>query len=196
MIKEDKSKSKSKYSHSQKKFTDPCLYHSECYNRIVDSGIFIATLKKNRFDFITGVPCSYFRSLIEKLNQDPEFPHFPAVREDMAVGLSAGAYLSGRLPVVYMQNSGLGYSLEAFASLHVIYRIPTLVLMSYRGPEDPGMEEHRVFGEQTINILKSFQFNHSLLDSGFEHLKLDTIKNHILEQKAPYFLLIKKESLT
>src|SRR4030043_1506164 len=115
---------------------------------------FAELLKINGFNFITGVPCSYFTSLLKIFNRKKGFIHIPAVREDIAVGLSAGAYMSGKLPLVYMQNSGLGYSLEAFASLHLIYGIPALVLLSYRGPEDVDMEEHLVMGKYTEELLK------------------------------------------
>ena len=87
-------------------------------------------LEQQGFNFFTGVPCSYLTPFINILSpREPAF-HLPALREDIAVGLAAGACLAGKLPVIYMQNSGLGYSLEAFASLHLIYRIPSLVLVT------------------------------------------------------------------
>ena len=45
-------------------------------------------------------------------------------REDAALGVAAGAYLGGRRPVVIMQNSGLGVSLNALGSLHILYEMP------------------------------------------------------------------------
>jgi sulfopyruvate decarboxylase alpha subunit len=162
----------------------------------MDSGKFTVLLKENNFRFVTGVPCSYFNSLINDFYRDPYFSHFPAVREDIAVGMSAGAYLSGELPIIYMQNSGLGYSLEAFASIHMIYHIPTLVLVSYRGPEDPGMDEHKIMGAHTIELLKSFKLDYSVLDTHIESKEFEAIKRQMVESKLPYFLLAKKGSFS
>ena len=118
---------------------------------------FLENLVDAGFDFFTGVPCSYLAPLIDVLNRRPPGFHLPAPREDLAAGLAAGAWLGGRQPLVYMQNSGLGYSLEAFASLHMIYRIPVMLLVSWRGPGDPGWEEHRVMGDHTRELLDTFR---------------------------------------
>ena len=156
---------------------------------------FVNLLGKKGFNFITGVPCSYFTPMIKLLAQDRSLSHFPAVREDIAVGMSAGAFLSGKLPVIYMQNSGLGYSLEAFASIHMIYHIPVLVLISFRGPQDQGMEEHQIMGKHTEDIFKSFSLDYSILDKDIDPKAFTAIKGTMLKKKLPYFLLINKESL-
>lgn len=122
----------------------------------MQAAAFLDNLTEAGFDFFTGVPCSYLAPLIDVLNRRPAGFHLPAPREDLAAGLAAGAWLGGRQPLVYMQNSGLGYSLEAFASLHMIYRIPVMLLVSWRGPGDPGWEEHRVMGDHTLELLDAF----------------------------------------
>ena len=97
------------------------------------SQTFIDRLIREKFKFFTGVPCSLLSGLISCLEETEEAKYVPSVREDSAVGLCAGAYLAGVLPVLLMQNSGLGYCLNAFTSLNLIYRIPVLVIMSWRG---------------------------------------------------------------
>ena len=72
------------------------------------------------FDFFTGVPCSLAEGVIAALERHPRGrrePYIPAVREDIALGLAAGAWLGGRLPAVVMQNSGLGTSANALNSV-------------------------------------------------------------------------------
>ena len=83
-----------------------------------------ALLDRHGFDFYTGVPCSLVEDLIAALERRPDAPWLPAVREDVAVGMAAGAWLGGRRPVVVMQNSGLGTSLNALASLSLMYGFP------------------------------------------------------------------------
>jgi sulfopyruvate decarboxylase subunit alpha len=156
---------------------------------------FLTLLMDGGFDFFTGVPCSYFAGLVRALGERNDLLHVPAVREDLAMGLAAGAYLTGRMPVVYMQNSGFGYSLEVFASLNIIYHVPVLVVMSYRGPEDPGMEEHRVMGEHTEEVLRSFGLAYSVFDGSRVQVELDRMKNHLAEQNLPFVLLTRKGAL-
>ncbi|MCP2596332.1 sulfopyruvate decarboxylase subunit alpha [Candidatus Aminicenantes bacterium AC-335-G13] len=152
-------------------------------------------LKKQGFNFFTGVTCSYFKPLCEILNKENDLFHIPAVREDIAVGLSVGAYLSGKMPVIYMQNSGLGYSLEAFASLHLIYYIPTLVLVSYRGPEDKGWEEHLIMGKHTEDLFRSFELKYSIFKGNITEEELKEIKDYLIGTQLPYFLLVTKGAL-
>jgi len=149
-------------------------------------------LQKAGFNFFCGVPCSYIGPFCETLPSDDPSLHIQAVREDVAVGIAAGAYLSGKKPVIYMQNGGLGYSLETFASLLLIYRIPSLILITYRGPDDDQMEEHRVMGEHTEQLLKEFSIDYSILDQDLTKLNLQTINRHLNEKQLPYCLLIGK----
>jgi phosphonopyruvate decarboxylase len=156
----------------------------------MDAKKFVALLHAHQFHFYTGVPCSYFSSLIEAFNTNPQGTHVPAVREDIAVGVAAGAFLGGEWPVVYMQNSGFGYSLEAFASLPMIYRIPLLVLLSHRGPEDPGMEEHRVMGHHTESILQTFGLKYAKFSDASPGNEMGEIRDYLVSVQQPYFLLI------
>ena len=71
---------------------------------------FIERLIQEDYKFFTGVPCSLLSGLIYELEyQKGEARYVPSVREDAAVGLCVGAYLAGAMPVLLMQNSGLGY---------------------------------------------------------------------------------------
>jgi sulfopyruvate decarboxylase subunit alpha len=56
-----------------------------------------------------------------------------ATREEEAFGIAAGLYLGGRRPIVMLQSSGLGNSLNAVTSLLIPYQIPTLMVISMRG---------------------------------------------------------------
>lgn len=175
-------------------------YHFSCPYEIAKMTMmkaidFSNLLQSTGFNFFTGVPCSYLSSLCGILSQKDQSFHVPAVREDIALGLAAGAYLAGKLPVVYMQNSGLGYCLEAFASLHFIYHIPALVLVSYRGPEDQGWEEHLIMGEHTEDLLNTFSMKYSIFRGKISASEVKEMKQYMLDQGLPYFLLITKRAL-
>jgi phosphonopyruvate decarboxylase len=103
--------------------------------------------------------------------------------------------LAGKQPVVYMQNSGLGYCLEALVSLPVIYRIPALVLVSYRGPADQGWEEHLHMGAHTEDLLRLFRCDYAVFEGSMFESKMEKIRNYLLTDKLPYFLLVAKGAL-
>jgi phosphonopyruvate decarboxylase len=112
-----------------------------------------ALLGRHGFDFFTGVPCSLVEDLIAALEHHPQAPWLPAVREDVAVGLAAGAWFGGRRPVVVMQNSGLGTSLNALASLSLMYGLPALLLVTWRGYAGKDAPEHILMGEISPKLL-------------------------------------------
>ena len=115
----------------------------------------LAALDSEKFDCFTGVACSLLAPLIAALSQTHPPRYLPAVREDAAIGLAAGAFLGGAWPAVLMQNSGLGYCLNALTSLNLIYEIPTLLIIGYRGYRGQDAPEHLVMGRTCEALLKT-----------------------------------------
>jgi phosphonopyruvate decarboxylase len=113
-----------------------------------------AALERHGFGFFTGVPCSLLEDLIAALERRPRAPWVPAVREDAAVGLAAGAWLGGRRAAVLMQNSGLGTSANALASLSLLYGLPALLVVTWRGFEGKDAPEHLLTGAITPGLLE------------------------------------------
>src|SRR5437763_14990915 len=81
---------------------------------------FVRALRAAGFDFFTGVPCSLLEAPIACLEGERgKGAYLAATREDEAMSMAAGAWMGGKkLPVVFMQNSGLGNCLNVIASLH------------------------------------------------------------------------------
>ena len=158
---------------------------------MLSSEIFSKLLLSKGFNFYTGVPCSLLSGLIRIIDDNPKTPYFPAVREDAAVGLCAGAYLSGKLPVLLMQNSGLGYCLNAFTSLNLIYKIPVLVIMSWRGEDGNDAPEHIIMGEINQNLLTTSSMEYSVLSPENYEVSLNTACQKI-DAVLPYTLLVGK----
>jgi phosphonopyruvate decarboxylase len=113
---------------------------------------FVDALGRRGFDFFTGVPCSLVQGILAELEKRGLF--LVDSREDAALGLAAGAYLGGRTPVVIMQNSGLGVSLNALASLHRLYAIPALLVVTWRGHDGADAPEHNLLGPVTPALLE------------------------------------------
>ncbi|MEK9627895.1 MAG: thiamine pyrophosphate-binding protein [Nitrospinota bacterium] len=153
---------------------------------------FINRLIQENYKFFTGIPCSLLSGLIYELEGQQDARYVPAVREDAAVGLCTGAYLAGAQPVLLMQNSGLGYSLNAFTSLNLIYHIPMLVIMSWRGKDGKDAPEHIIMGDIDKRLLETAGMEYSLLSETNCDEVIQKANKKILEEKLPYTLIVEK----
>ncbi len=158
---------------------------------MLTSKSFVVQLKEKGFNFFTGVPCSLLSGVISCLDETEDVSYIPAVREDAAVGLCAGAHMAGAKPVLLMQNSGLGYCLNAFTSLNLIYKIPTLVVMSWRGCGGNDAPEHIIMGEINEDLLKTSGMDYAILTQQNHEEVLERAVQKIKEE-LPFTLLVKK----
>jgi phosphonopyruvate decarboxylase len=124
---------------------------------------FVEALKAQGFDFFCGVPCSLLKGLVALLEKDRGY--VSATREDSALGIAAGAFFGGKRPMVLMQNSGLGVSVNAIASLHWLYEIPVLIVISWRGEDRSDAPEHWMMGEIMAPMLDLMQVPHRVLSA-------------------------------
>src|SRR5690349_339628 len=132
-------------------------------DRVLTGPALAGLLEAQGYDFFTGVPCSMIEGLIATLETHPRLPYVPAVREDVAVGLAAGAWMAGRHPMVLMQNSGLGTSMNALVSLSLMYRLPALLLVTWRGHAGKDAPEHIVMGEISPALIEMLRIPHRIL---------------------------------
>jgi phosphonopyruvate decarboxylase len=132
----------------------------------VSGAEFAALLERRGFDFFGGVPCSLIEDLIATLETHPRLPYVATPREDVAVGLAAGAWFAGRRPAVLMQNSGLGTSLNALASLSLMYGLPALLLVTWRGHQGKDAPEHLLMGEISPSLLDLLRIPYRVLTAG------------------------------
>lgn len=112
-------------------------------------------------DFYTGVPDSQLKALCNYLMStygiDPHH-HIIAANEGNCTALAAGYHLAtGKIPVVYMQNSGEGNIINPVASLlnDKVYAIPVVFIIGWRG--EPGIHDepqHIYQGEVTVKLLE------------------------------------------
>ncbi len=111
------------------------------------------TLIESGADFYVSVPCNTLAGLLRVLDEDERVRHVPVTREEEGLGICAGAALAGRLPVLVMQNSGLGNCLNALLSCSQYYRLPLVILASYRGGPDEVIDAQRPMGRAMRGLL-------------------------------------------
>ncbi len=133
---------------------------------------FFQKLRECGTDFFTGVPDSLLGSLSAWLLANDAENHLIAANEGNAVGLAAGHYLStGRIPVVYLQNSGIGNIINPVASLlhRDVYQIPVLFLVGWRGEPGVSDEPQHIFqGKATISLLEDVGMRTEILCHDWE----------------------------
>lgn len=123
-----------------------------------------------RFDFFTGVPDSQLKPLCHYLTQTygTGKEHIIAANEGCAVGLAAGYHLAtGKVPVVYMQNSGQGNVINPLASLmnREVYGIPCLFIIGWRGEPNVHDEPQHIYqGQVTLRLLEDMDVAYFVID--------------------------------
>ncbi len=112
---------------------------------------------RSGIDFATSVPCVNLQELLSLVGSNPNIIHVPVTREEEGVGICAGAWMAGRRPALLMQNSGLGNSINALASLDILYGIPLLMIISHRGGKGEPVIGQVPMGRLTTPLLDAMQ---------------------------------------
>jgi len=151
----------------------------------MDTKLFIDLLKKElNCSLFAGVPDSQLKELCYYLTQNESDNHLICANEGNAVAVAAGEYLStGKVPVVYLQNSGLGNIVNPVASLlnNKVYGIPCVFVVGWRG--EPGVKDepqHIFQGEITLDLLKVLGIHTIILDKDTE---ISTLQQEFQTQK-------------
>jgi phosphonopyruvate decarboxylase len=143
----------------------------EFYNLVTGLGL----------DFFTGVPDSTLKDFCAYLNDTvPPERHIITANEGGAVALAFGHYLAtGKVGMVYMQNSGLGNAVNPLVSLADpdVYSIPVFLLIGWRG--EPGVKDepqHKKQGKITLALLETLGIPYEILPPSLEEVKISIKK--------------------
>ena len=125
---------------------------------MIPASVFIEHLRALGYSQYAGVPCSYLKPFINFVISSPNLNYVGATSEGEAVGISLGSYLGGRKTVTMCQNSGLGNMVNPLTSLNYPFRIPTLLITTWRGePGRPDEPQHVLMGQITHRLLETMQ---------------------------------------
>ena len=125
---------------------------------MISADEFLIPAEKLGYNFYTGVPCSFLTPFINRAISSKQIDYVGAASEGEAMAIAAGAWLAGRKTVVMCQNSGLGNCVNPITSLNYPFRIPTLLITTWRG--QPGVKDepqHELMGQITESIMKLMQ---------------------------------------
>ena len=166
---------------------------------MISSKFFIDSLCSMQMDFFTGVPDSLLKNVCAYITD-----HFVternviAANEGAAVGLAAGYYLATKkIPVVYMQNSGLGNAVNPLMSLtdKEVYNIPLLLLVGWRG--EPGVKDepqHIKQGKVTLPLLEAMGIKYAIMSQNETEFlsQLNYANFYMNETHEPFAFVIPK----
>lgn len=159
---------------------------------------FIEPARARGYDFYTGVPCSFLTPFINRAIGHPGLTYLAAASEGEAVGIAAGAWLAGRKTVVMCQNSGLGNAVNPLTSLNFPFRIPTLLIVTWRG--QPGLKDepqHELMGQITAGMLDTMRLGHCAFPKENNAVAgaLDALDEATGASSLPFAMIMEKDSV-
>ena len=148
-------------------------------------------LKRSGYNFGVKLPCSIFKGLYKILGEGNDIEVFTVTREEEGVGICAGAYLAGKRPFMLIQSSGLGNSFNAIASLLLTYKIPLLILSSFRGYYNENIPAQIPLGKALPGMLKAMGIPYLILEDNLK--PLDDFSDEMFSSNEPFVVLISPE---
>ncbi|HMG94091.1 MAG TPA: thiamine pyrophosphate-binding protein, partial [Chryseolinea sp.] len=136
---------------------------------MINTTTFGDELKRMGFEFYSGVPCSFLKSLINYAINECDY--VMAANEGDAVAIASGAKLGGKKSVVLMQNSGLTNATSPLTSLNYTFKLPVLGFVSLRG--EPGLKDepqHELMGQITEKMLSLMEVKWAYLSGEIEEV--------------------------
>ena len=166
---------------------------------MLDQKIVFETLAKHGVTRFIGVPDSYLNGFCNYALANFSERTIIAANEGNAVGIAAGHYFATKeIPLVYMQNSGMGNTINPLVSLvdKDVYAVPMLLLIGWRGQgnTEPNHPQHKLQGEITTELLDVMHIPYSILTDDNDDFKavIDKAAAYCLANRQPYGLISPK----
>lgn len=151
------------------------------------------------FNFFTGTPCSYLKPFINYVIDHKEFRFYDAVNEGDAVAMAAGVTVAGGRSVVMFQNSGLGNAVNPLTSLIDTFKIPIMLIITFRGepgghPDEP---QHQLMGAVLTDLLEAMRIKWTFFPNESSLIKnaLQEANNYMLAENKPFVFIMKKDDV-
>lgn len=156
-------------------------------------------LAEHGVTFFTGVPDSYLNGFCNYALANCGERNVVAANEGNSIGIAAGHYFASReIPLVYMQNSGMGNTVNPLASLvdENVYAVPMLLLIGWRGQgnTEPNHPQHKLQGEMTPGLLDLMHIPYTVLTDDDEAFAKTVEKavDYCMSTRKPYAFIAPK----
>jgi len=168
---------------------------------VVSNKQFLDSLRDQGVDFFCGVPDSLLKSFCAYLSSHTaDSEHIITANEGAAVGLAAGYHIStGKLPLVYLQNSGLGNAVNPLLSLAdtEVYSIPMILMIGWRG--EPGVKDepqHHKQGRVQNRMLEAMEVPFYILDSETDDISgfVSQVAGDARKLSGPVAVVVRKDT--
>ena len=166
---------------------------------MLDQKKVFAALVEQGVTFFTGVPDSYLNGFCNYALAHCGDRNVIAANEGNAIGIASGHYFASReIPLVYMQNSGMGNAVNPLASLvdKDVYAVPMLLLIGWRGQgnTEPNHPQHKLQGEITPGLLDLMHIPYTVLSDDMDAFNAAIAKAvaYCKEHRQPYGLISPK----
>ncbi len=159
---------------------------------------FIEPAVERGFDFYTGVPCSFLTPFINRAISSDKTNYVGAASEGEAVAIAAGAWLAGKKTVVMCQNSGLGNCVNPLTSLNFPFRIPTMLITTWRG--QPGVKDepqHELMSQITQTLMEVMRVRNLTFPRMSDEIvpALDAAEKVMAETSLPFGFIMEKDTV-
>lgn len=148
---------------------------------------------KNDMRPFVGVPCSILAPLIDEIINNKNLLYINSCNEGEALSIASGMNLCNSLPVVLLQNSGLGNLVNPITSLLIPYGISCFLCISVRGfGGKDDQPQHNFMGGITEKLLDLLGIKYAFLDPDNYNDVIKNLADHAIKNKTPVALLITK----
>jgi len=165
---------------------------------VIQAEQFIARASELGYQWYAGVPCSFLTPFINYVIGNEGLTYVSSANEGDAVAAAAGAALGGRRAVAMMQNSGLGNAVSPLTSLTYVFRIPVLLIVTWRGaPDRPDEPQHELMGKITGSLIETMRVPWEYFPTETEQIApvLQRAAGYMEHEQRPYALIMRHGSV-
>ena len=146
-------------------------------------------------ELIASLPDNWMAEVIRTFERDDRFRHVPVNREESAVGLCSGAFLSGTGSLAVMGASGLMTLIYAITKINYTYEIPMTILATLRGAPGDTAKFHVSNGLYFLPSLDAISLTYKVIDSADKIPEIGRLYDHARTVSRPTVAILTRDML-
>ena len=144
---------------------------------------------------VASLPDDWIAQTIARFEQDSRFNHVPVNREESAIGLCSGAFLSGTGSAALMGASGLMTLIYAITKINYTYEIPVFIMITKRGTFDDGAKFHVSNGLYLFDVMNAIDMPYTVIESRDQLPMIAEAYHHSRKISRPTVAVLPKKLL-